>query len=239
MNMLQNPFFFRALRNDLSFTIDDKLIILYEHQASINPNMGFRFLLYIAEIYEVLVDKKEMYKSVPMSIANPEFYVIYNGRDKYPEKSIVKLSDLFKIKDVENSLELTVTVYNMNKGYNKEIMKHSRTLNEYAEFVAKVREYMHKSKINLTEALMMAIEDCIRNNVLREFLEKYGGEVVTILSREFNFDDALEVREEEAREEEREEIAKNLFKDGVPKEVIIKNTGISAEQMERIAKKYS
>jgi predicted transposase/invertase (TIGR01784 family) len=196
--------------------------------------MGFRFLLYIAEIYEVLVDKKEMYKSVPMSIANPEFYVIYNGKDKYPEKSIVKLSDLFKIKNVENSLELTVTVYNMNKGYNKEIMGHSRTLNEYAEFVAKVREYMHKSKINLTEALMMAIEDCIRNNVLREFLEKYGGEVVTILSREWSLDEAKEVW----AEEEREEIAKKLLRRGTPLNFIAEDTGLSIEKIEEIAKKY-
>jgi predicted transposase/invertase (TIGR01784 family) len=186
-----------------------------------------------------MVDKKEMYKSVPMSIANPEFYVIYNGKDKYPEKSIVKLSDLFKIKDVENSLELTVTVYNMNKGYNKEIMEHSRTLNEYAEFVAKVREYMHKSKINLTEALMMAIEDCIRNNVLREFLEKYGGEIVTILSREWSLDEAREVWEEEAVEKAMEKVAKKLLQRGTPLNFIAEDTGLSIEKIEEIAKKYS
>ena len=44
INSLQNPFFFGVLRNDLSFTVEDKLINLIEHQASLNPNMGLRFV---------------------------------------------------------------------------------------------------------------------------------------------------------------------------------------------------
>jgi hypothetical protein len=201
MNTLQNPFFFGDLRNDISFTVEDKLIILLEHHSSVNPNMGLRFLLYIADLYEISIDKKAMYKENPMSIANPEFYVIYNGKEEYPEKSTVRLSDLFRIKGVENSLELTATVYNANKGYNKTIMERSKTLNEYAAFVAKVRDYKENSGLKLTEALKKAVEDCIKENILRDFLEKHGGEVVNILFREWNLDDALEVRGEERAEE--------------------------------------
>ena len=104
MNTLENPFFFGDLRNDISFTVEDKLIILLEHQSSVNPNMGLRFLLYIADLYEISINKKDMYKENLMSIANPEFYVIYNGKEEYPEKSTVKLSDLFKIQGVENQI---------------------------------------------------------------------------------------------------------------------------------------
>ena len=119
MNTLQNPFFFGDFRNDISFTVEDKLIILLEHQSSVNPNMSLRFLLYISDLYKVSIDKKAMYKGNPMSIANPEFYVIYNGKEDYPEKAIIKLSDLFEIQGIENNHELVVTVYNANKGYNK------------------------------------------------------------------------------------------------------------------------
>ncbi|MCL1793922.1 MAG: Rpn family recombination-promoting nuclease/putative transposase [Oscillospiraceae bacterium] len=223
------------MRNDLSFTVEDKLIVLLEHQASLNPNMGLRFLLYIAELYEILIDKKDMYKATPMSIANPEFYVLYNGKENYPEKAIVKLSDLFEIQGEENNLELVATVYNANKGHNKKIMGQSRTLSEYAEFVAKVREYTDGSGLDLTEALEKAVEDCVKSNILREFLEKHGGDVVNLLNREFNLDDFVEVREEERAEK----IAENFLKDGISKEIVIKNTGLSIKQIEKIIKRIN
>jgi predicted transposase/invertase (TIGR01784 family) len=235
MNTIQNPFFYGVLRNDLSFTVENKLIILLEHQASLNPNMGLRFLLYLADLYEISIDKKAMYKSTPMTIANPEFYVIYNGKEKYPDKAVVKLSDLFEIQGIENNLELMVTIYNANKGYNKEIMERSKTLDEYAEFVAKVREYTDNSGLELTEALKKAVEDCVRNNILSEFLEKYGGDVVNILSREFNMDDFIQVKEEEKAEK----IAENLIKRGTPLEFIVEDTGLSLEKVKKMAEKYN
>ena len=235
MNTLQNPFFFGDFRNDISFTVEDRLIILLEHQSSVNPNMGLRFLLYIADLYEILIDKKEMYKSMPMSIANPEFYVIYNGKEDYPEKSTVNLSDLFETQGVENNLELVVMVYNANKGYNQDIMKRSRTLNEYAEFIAKVRKYTDDSGLELTEALKKAVADCINENILREFLEKHGGDIVNTLLREWNLDEAIEAKEEEKAEK----IALNLIKLGTSLEIIVKATDISMEKVKKMAEKYS
>jgi hypothetical protein len=176
-----------------------------------------------------------MYKATPMSIANPEFYVLYNGKEDYPEKAIVKLSDLFEIQGAENNLELVATVYNANKGHNKKIMGQSRTLSEYAEFVAKVREYTDGSGLELTEALEKAVEDCVKSNILREFLEKHGGDVVNLLNREFNLDDFVEVREEERAEK----IAENFLKDGISKEIVIKNTGLSIKQIEKIIKRIN
>lgn len=37
---------------DLAFIIDNKLIILVEHQSTINPNMPVRMLCYLAKEYE-------------------------------------------------------------------------------------------------------------------------------------------------------------------------------------------
>ena len=189
--------------------------------------MGLRFLLYIAQLYELSMDKKAMYKTKKMSIANPEFYMIYNGKDDYPEKSIVKLSDLFKVQgNGGNNLELIVTVYNMNKGHNKKIMGRSKTLNEYAGFVAKVREQTEVG-LELTEALKKAVENCVKEGILREFLQKYGGDIVNILYREFNMDEAKEVWAEEAREE----IAEKMLSDNEPMSKIIKYTGLTEENI--------
>jgi len=243
MNTLQNPFFFGDFRNDISFTVDDKLIILLEHQSSVNPNMGLRFLLYIAALYEISIDKNAMYKGKPMSIANPEFYVIYNGKEEYPEKAIIKLSDLFEIQGAEKNLELVVTVYNANKGHNKKIMEKSRTLNEYAEFVAKVRDYLltvgqsNNSGLELTAALKKAVEDCINENILREFLQKHGGDVVNTLLREWNLDEYTEVRAEERAEKRAEKMAEKMLLKNEPIDKIIEYTELTGEKILKLKKK--
>lgn len=41
-------------RNDLSFVINGRLVILVEHQSSINENMPLRFFIYMARVYEKL-----------------------------------------------------------------------------------------------------------------------------------------------------------------------------------------
>ena len=182
-----------------------------------------------------------------MSIEYPEFYVMYNGTDDYPEKVTLKLSDLFKErKSKGNNLELTAIVYNVNKGKNKKILERSRTLNEYAAFIAKAREYK-KNGLESAEALTKAVEDCVKNNILREFMEKYGGDVVSILSREFTMDDFIRLRIEEAVEEAtekatentQEKIAENLLRDGISKDIVIKNTGLSVEQVKKIIQRIN
>ena len=143
INTLESPLFFGNIRNDVSFRLNDKWIILLEHQSSINPNLGLRCLFYIAIIYWQLIDRDGLYKSTRMEIEKPEFVVLYNGTDNYPEKTIVKLSDLFRAEDGKvPNLEVIVTVYNVNAGHNAAIMKKSDMLKEYSLFIAKVREYL-------------------------------------------------------------------------------------------------
>ena len=237
MNTLQNALYYGSLRNDVSFTVEDKLVILLEHQTTVNPNMGLRCLLYIADIYKHLIqsNKDDLYKVVPMSIETPEFYVLYNGRESYPEKDIMKLSDLFRVQGADNNLELIVTVYNVNHGYNAELMERSRTLDEYALFVDKVQGYRHIKGLEQTRALDKAIEECLKKNILYEFLLKYGGEIVSILNMEWNMDDALRVR----GEEKAEEIAEELIKLGTPLEIIVKATKFPIEKIEKMAEKYN
>ena len=72
----------------------------------------------------------------------------------------------------------------------------------------------------------------MRAGILTEFFQKHGGEVVSMISREWNWDDAKAAWEEEKAEE----IAANLLKNKISKDIIIISTGLSAEQVEKIAK---
>jgi hypothetical protein len=56
--------------NDISFEIGGKLVILIEHQSTINPNMALRLLMYIARVYEKIIGDKNIYstRSIPLPL---------------------------------------------------------------------------------------------------------------------------------------------------------------------------
>ena len=85
-----------SMRNDISFTIGDKTVVLIEHQSTINPNMPVRFFLYLAAIYEKILHKRDLHNSPKVELPCPEFYLFYNGTSSFPENTILKLSDSFE-----------------------------------------------------------------------------------------------------------------------------------------------
>ncbi|MDR3161548.1 MAG: Rpn family recombination-promoting nuclease/putative transposase [Spirochaetaceae bacterium] len=213
--------------NDVSFLIGDLLVILIEHQSTINENMPLRLLLYIAKIYEILTGERNLYRAQRMDLPLPEFIVLYNGTAPYPDTRSLKLSDAFRdpsslgLAKGEPALELTVKVYNINRGHNEPIIRRCKTLAGYSAFIAAIRDYegMGRSR---EEAIEQAIKDCIKQNILKEFLQSHGREVTSMLFTEWNWDDALAVQREEGREE-----GQNTILDLV-------RQGYSVEQIEAI-----
>jgi predicted transposase/invertase (TIGR01784 family) len=232
--------------NDISFTIDNRLVVLLEHQSTLNPNMPLRLLIYIAHIYEKIIDRKKMYQTSLEKIPTPEFIVLYNGKKTYPDRNTLRLSDAFKdaasLKGVNlpQSLELVVQVYNINSGHNVELLQKSGTLGGYSFFIEKIREF--EKTMPREEAMQSAIKYCIDNNILKSFLETQGSEVLNMLLTEWNIEEAKEVWWEEAKEEGREEgkeegkmeIARNAFAEGATIEFIQKITGLNTETIQNI-----
>jgi len=171
--------------NDVSFTIDNKLVVLVEHQSTINENMPLRMLLYVARSYEQLTKDTDKYRRDRKEIPRPEFIVLYNGEEDMPEMKIMKLSDLFAEYNMEYpvNLELTVRVYNINKGRNQEIARRCATLNAYEVFTAKVREYGKTMKFGL--AVDRATEECIKEGFLADYLSSHRKAVRNMLTAEW------------------------------------------------------
>jgi hypothetical protein len=197
LNTLQNVLFMDRL-NDISFTLDGRLVVLIEHQSTINANMPLRFLLYIARVYEKLIQPKTIYRENLQKIPKPEFIVLYNGIDPYPDRHIQKLSDAFIGLGIDETpaLELTVQVLNINKGCNEQIVKKSRNLDGYATFIALIRE--NRNTMDMEGAVTEAIKTCIRENILGDFLKIHSTEVINMLFTDWNWDAAKEVWQEEA-----------------------------------------
>jgi len=180
-------------KNDISFVIDSELN-LYEHQSSVNKNMPIRGLIYLTELYKGYIER--------------------NGE---PERRVMPLSDSYMTNDSNKGqkpcLELEALLVNINYGCNKEIMNKCQKLMEYSQLIALIRKYydelvekyaklgIHKSKKEIfAEAVSLAIEEAIRNNILKEILRNNKAEVTNMLLTEFDEKDYIEgVKEESER----------------------------------------
>lgn len=107
------------------------------------PTRPVRFLIYLAEEYQQIVEQAEesIYGTKQISLPTPQCVVFYNGEAEAPEEQILKLSDAFENKERQADVELTVRMLNINHGHNKALMEKCRTLSEYAQFVAVSRQY--------------------------------------------------------------------------------------------------
>lgn len=172
-----------GMKNDLSFIVNTNLF-LYEHQSTYNPNMPLRDLLYIAAEYQKLVDNKSLYSPILQKIPEPNFIVFYNGTEKKEESWVTYLSEAYEDFSGEANLELKVLTLNVNEGHNRKLMEECHILREYAQYVAKVRKYT--KEMNLDGAVELAVDECIQEGILVEFLRKNKSEVVAMSIFEYN-----------------------------------------------------
>jgi hypothetical protein len=199
INTLEDALFMGRI-NDVSFLLDSKLIVLMEHQSYPNRNLPIRMLLYIGRIYEKLLENENIYRSKLIRIPKPDFIVLYNGDEECPDRKEMKLSEAFEDAGIPNLLDLTVRVYNINKGHNRKIFERSKALSDYAIFIGRVKENRAKG-LPPEEAVEEAVRYCIDRDIMREYLETHSSEVRNMLFTEFNMDDAKEIWREEGFED--------------------------------------
>ena len=196
-NIRLDQVLYMTFYNDVSYLAENKIIVLAEHQSTINPNMPLRCLEYISRLYETLFESKEKYSRKLLHIPTPEFYVFYNGEEPYPSDNILKLSDAFIEKNVESNLELTVKVININQQNRHPVLENCKTMQEYSIFVETVRKW---KEIDSQNGFQKAIEECIVNNILRDYLKRKTKEVLNMLLAEYDYETDIAVQRAEERE---------------------------------------
>ena len=230
---------YTSIRNDVSFLIGKRILILVEHQSTINNNMPFRLLLYVAEIYKQIVPEDARYAKDIEEIPMPVFFVLYNGGEPLPERSELRLSDSFMGIRKNAQLELVVPVLNINAGCNENIMNACGILKEYALFVEKVRQCV---ELYGEDGFETAIDYCIEHNILREYLTKQRKVVRNMLQNEYNYDLDIKVQRAEARKQayaegqlqERYEMAKRMKNKNCEPAFIMEMTKLSQQEIERL-----
>ena len=147
-----------------------------------------------------------IYHEKRVRLPKPKYIVFYNGTKNQPDSMELRLSDCFENTDNEAPcLECTATMLNINYGHNQDLMKHCRRLEEYSIFVQCVREYI-QSEPSVEDALEKAIDTCINQDVLADFLKKHRAEVTNMILTTYDKDLYEKTLKEDAREEIRAEL---------------------------------
>ena len=213
INTLENAIYMN-MKNDLSFIFNFSLNI-YEHQSTNNPNIPLRNLFYVAKLLEKIAIDMSIYGSATVSIPRPTFVVFYNGIDTdLPESFEYKLSDLYIQKTNNPDLELRVKILNINNDMSYNIRKQCRKLEDYCQYVSKIREFSRT--LNIEDSIETAIDYCIQHDILKDFLIKQKAEVKAMSIFEYNEEEELR----KLRNAEREAGVQQGIKQGIEQNFI-------------------
>ena len=94
---------------------------------------------------------------------------------------------------------------NINRNHNRELM-------DYPEYVDRVRKYA--KELPLSEAVERAITECIREGILKEFLEKNRAEVKKMSIYEYDQEKHIRMERQDAWEDGMQEGRREGIKEG-------------------------
>ena len=240
-----------GMQNDASFIVSF-ILWIWEHQASFNPNMPVRFLIYAGRLYDKYLTDHNIYRygTVLRKLPKPKCVCFYNGTQEEPENMTLKLSDAFEPEGVEPDIEVTVRMLNINYGHNMELMNKSSILNEYAWFIDAIRG-RQKVMNSIEAAVDAAIEEMPENFVLKKFLVAHKAEVKGMYLTEYNEEKERQLAREEAamlgreegraegreegQAEEKKRTVEAMLRENLPLPLIEKISSLSADAIGTIA----
>ena len=209
-----------GMKNDVSFLFNG-VMSFYEQQSSPDKTLPVRFLSYSGMIYSKHIERTwKNEQRFPKEFPIPICVCFYNGTSKQPDRQELKLSDLF-IKSpvplkIQPSIEVTVTVFNVNSGRNKELLASCKPLADYSWFVGRVRFNQTKTE-TIGEAIDLTLKEMSDDSILKPFLLENQAEVKNMWITEYNeemshamfrqqgYDEGYGEGREEGREEGRKE----------------------------------
>ena len=192
--------------------------------------------------------------AIYMGMKNDLSFLIDDRLSLYEHQSTVnpnmplRLSDLYTVKTKEVQLELTAVLLNINRNHNRELMEACQDLKDYAEYVDRVRKYAREQP--LSEAVECAITECIREGILKEFLEKNRADVKKMsiyeydqekhirMERQDSWEDGIKEGEVRGAEQQLSKIIKNMMKKGRSISQIAEELGETEDRIQELIGKY-
>lgn len=201
-----------GLYNDLAYYIGNRLIVMFEHQSTINPNMPFRLFLYVVSIYSELYSERyrEFYKRTQVNIPPPRFFVVYTGNTKWDTDKLL-LSNAFDWSKFSQptKMELEVDIITSDN-----VVCCDNVLHDYYGFYSVYHEkydyYTRVCKTDNDTARKRAIDDAVEvsiagNNRISDFLSEYKERVISMLNKTISAEEYATIQYEDGFDEGRAE----------------------------------
>ena len=181
--------------NDFGMIIKDKIIFLLEAQSTWSINILVRIFLYLAYAYKNYFNKNNvnLYTSKKVYMPLPELYVIYTGEKKI-NKKVISLNDEFFDNKAPIDLKVKVVTNSKKEDIIYQYIEFSKITDNY------VKRYGYKKS-----TIEKIIKECIRRNILVDYLNERREEVVDIMGILFDQDTVTKYYEKELKAEAREE----------------------------------
>ena len=205
-----------------------------------------RFLLYIAHLYEKIIERKNKFARKLQKVAKPEFYVFYNGERKTEQEYTMKLSDAFHKPQDEPMCELKVRFMSIigDEGKNLPVVQKCDMLRQYCEFMDIVFRYQAELKETPTKdeqktCYERAIREAISKNILVDYLTRKGTAVINMFTDEYDYNLDMQAKMEDAALRKAVENAKTMLSDELPPEKVALYSGLPLEQVLELQKQIA
>ena len=220
--------------NDLGILVRDKILLLMEAQSTWTLNILPRIFEYLGESFNryVIETEQNIYGPKRVKLPMPELYVLYTGRKNIKRKVISLRKEFF---DNAGPIDLVVKVITVKNS--------SSILKEYIDFT-KVLDKNNKKYNYTKESINETIDDCIKNNILKDYLSEYKKEVYNIMTSIYDHQKIATYmygREQyaEGRKEGKMEAFVGMVKDGLlSMKDAAKRLGMSEKEFTKIAGIY-
>ena len=152
----------------------------------------------------------------------------------------------------EITLELKVKVCTIKSDHPSPVVHNCPDLEQYVQFLELVEEAKAAGQ---AEPLTWAIQEAVRRNILRDYLERRGGETLSILMAEYDYATDLAVQKEEAYEDglfaglerglEQEayqnklETARSMQSEGLAPQMVARCTSLPLETVQQLGREVS
>ena len=174
---------------------------------------------------------ENLYGTKCIQIPTPQFVIFYNGSQEQPDRKILRLSDAYCVKEEHPALELTAVMLNINRGHNEKLKGMCKSLKDYSEYTARVREYAQVKPVE--EAVEQAISECIQEGIMAEFLKQNRAEAKQVSIYEYDEEKHMRQEREASWEEGKLEGKIELLRMQIQKK-LVKGKSISeiSEELE-------
>lgn len=229
--------------NDVAFRIGSRLIVLVEHQSTINENMPLRMLFYVTAEYEKIISslKRDLYKSSRVELPKPEFYVVYTGNEEWCVSEL-KFSDAYNAvlpEDITLELKVKIIKEEDEPGI-------QTTLGAYYDFMNYLKNKTINGKIDVS-FIEMYTDHFHGSQLFKDFLNYLMSEEgIKMINTEYDYETEISVLKEEAIEQGIEQGIKALvltcrrfnasFSDAI--EQVITNFNFTEEEARAKVNKY-